>query len=175
MPDAVKQQPGNEFRYRMLLGRIRHLARETFDDAHQGLRQPVGGYFGPEQAGLLLGADVVGNHRHQLILERFRLGHLEETDACQVGVFLQDAQQTQHAALDALGQFGAFQSGGQARFGNRLAQALREHADQFIVGRLLAGKVLVEHRLRHAGASDDVADTRVLETALRELGRGNFK
>ena len=55
------------------------------------------------------------------------------------------------------------------------AQALGEHADEFVIGRLLAGEVLIEDRLRHAGAGDNVADPGMLEAAFGEFRRGHFQ
>ncbi|MNV66514.1 hypothetical protein D3C71_1592710 [compost metagenome] len=123
----------------------------------------------PEKARLLLGADVVGDHRHQLVLQGFGGVNLEEADAREIGIFLQDGKQPLHAQADAVRQFGFLQVVGQARLIDGLAQALGEHAHQFVVGRLLAGEVLIENWLGHAGPADDVADPGVLKSAFREL------
>ncbi|MNT75928.1 hypothetical protein D3C72_2148740 [compost metagenome] len=63
---------------------------------------------------------------------------MKEADAGQVGIFLQDGQQAQDAATNAINQFGTIQTCRHTRLADRLAQALREHADQLVVGRLLA-------------------------------------
>ncbi|KAG0756427.1 hypothetical protein G6F22_020297 [Rhizopus arrhizus] len=116
----------------------RSLAREAFDAAHQRLRDPVGRNRRPEQPRLLLGADIVGDHRHQFVLQRVSRGHLEEADAGQGGSFLQDGKQAADATADSVRQLRAVQVSGQTRQADGLPQALREHADQFVVGRLLA-------------------------------------
>ncbi|MDT4863764.1 hypothetical protein FQZ97_984850 [compost metagenome] len=56
-----------------------------------------------------------------------------------------------------------------------MAQALGEHAHQFIVGGLLAGEILIKDGLGHAGAGDDVADPGMLESAFGELRSGDLQ